>query len=209
MDRPKFFIRRYPERESLADIRGAQSVLNDADGPLALVQAPHLTIAGDNRIEMATRQLGPDNLNSLIHPLPDTAHEPITLGVQGLRSVRGSRELPYLMVQLDDDGTYREERRILRGRIERYLYIGDTYDYPPHVSLGRVGLESLTMELVEEIEEQLPDSMTFTPIVHPQYTSENTGVYTEEAPLAVRRDARVMRQAVPRGLLEAMRKQVG
>lgn len=205
MKRPTFFIGRYPDGESFSQIKQAQEKLEDVDKKI-IVQRPHLTYAGSKPIVKATLNLSVENLNTLIHPLPDTATEMLTLGVKGLRLVQGRRLLPYLTIELEDDGgIFSQERGAVYGRVAEYLNINPMRDIPPHVSLARVGLESLSLQLVDGIEEDLPTSMTFKPISFPNYDRFGDEGISDITKLTPRKSIRPKQAPVPQGLLDSFR----
>lgn len=156
-----------------------ETIRPSAEGYVA-TQQPHLSHAGWKFFIKRASNLDADSLNEIIFPLPESASSELTLGVNGLKSIQGRREKPYLVIDLDDtEGKYAQENFEILTKVRKGLgFAAMTPDrlISPHVSLGKVFPENLSEKIIEEIEAQLPESLTFLPVSYPVYIAEHGGI---------------------------------
>lgn len=204
--RPLFRIYRGLDVTSKESLNEAEALFKGLDKPKVVIGNTRLPILGVTGLTRATSSYGASKLNSLIHPLPESAEEQVTLPVKGLYSFQGRKILPWLMVQLQDrEGLIEQEVNFFRQRIDQYVKpISEMRSYAPRLALGRVAIENLTMQFVEEMEACLPESLTLQPISYPVYTPMNTSG-KDETPLTPRHGYKMKRQPIPPGLLAHMR----
>jgi hypothetical protein len=203
MDIPPFFIGRKPNAESKSHIADAQTKLEVAES-FKRISDPRLALIGGIGIVKATRGLSVEDLNTLIQPLPDSGEFNMELAVRGLQLIHGRKLLPYLAIKLDDsESVYRNEVKLFQNRAESYLPI-KKYDgvLSAQVSLGRVSIDNLTMELVEQIESDLPQTLTFDPIIFTNYDIENVGPINKKLV-----EPSNQRKSIPIDFLNSLRKQ--
>lgn len=179
-ERPNFFIGRHLDKDTLHSLRILQETIRPSAEGYVATQQPHLSHAGWKFIIKRASKLDADSLNEIIFPLPESASQELTLGVNGLKSVQGRREKPYLVIDLDDpEGKFAQEHLAILTKVRKGLgFAAMTPDrlISPHVSLGKVFPENLSEKIIEEIEAQLPESLTFLPVSYPVYIAEHGGI---------------------------------
>lgn len=169
--RPDFRIARHVDDHMLATLRDMQATVAGSSPGFVKMERPHLTIVGTKTIARRVRTMEQSEMEALMFPLPGSAIEPLTLGVNGLRFIQGRREKAYLTISLSDPrDEYRNEYLAIDSRVRDGLGFRkrDPHQvHPPHVSIGRAFPSDVATSVLGQVEDALPKTMTFLPVSYP------------------------------------------